>query len=369
MVDWLVTVSNLFNQQPDMNRTGYLTAFFTVRPEYFTDSRTFVLDIVRSGEEIAPTVRSLNAGAIAIAEDQFTNKEFPFPVYALESSVNIDQLMTRQPGENPYLTGGRTRVEWMGRVARILIPSFAKMTNMIRRAMEYQAAQVLQTGRIMLTDENGKSTYELDLKPKMSHFPTVITPWSSVASATPLQDIDTLADVITADGQCDVENLIFGATAWKNFIQNDSVRALLNKDTLNLGALDPHLIGKGGKYLGYIDWGAHRYLLWLYDANYNPFGSTETEKYLCSTKVLFLPNSNALDFRRMFGGIPSVNPNPILDEMFGGKIEVEGEYDFRTRVRYDEQKDTFIGEVKSSPVLLPISIDRYGCLETEEEIA
>jgi hypothetical protein len=364
MVDWLVTVSDLFNQQPDINRTGYLTALFTVRPEYFTDSRTFTLDIVRSGEEIAPTVRSLGTGAITIAEDQFTNKEFPFPVYALESPVNIDQLMARQPGENPYLTGG-ARVNWMGRVARILIPRFAKMTNMIRRGMEYQAAQVLQTGKIMLTDENGNSTYEVDLKPKLSHFPEVTTGWSDVANANPLQDVDALAEVITADGQCDVENLIFGSTAWKNFVQNDGVKALLNKDTLNLGALDPRLVGKGGKYLGYIDWAAHRYLLWLYDANYNPFGSTDTEKYLSPTKVLFLPNSNALDFRRMFGGIPMVNPNPILDEIFGGKIEVKGEYDFRTRVRYDEQKDTFIGEVKSRPILLPISIDRYGCLETE----
>jgi hypothetical protein len=66
----------------------------------------------------------------------------------------------------------------------------------------------------------------------------------------------------------------------------------------------------------------------------------------------------------MFGGIPTVNQSLIFGEMFGGKIEIRGEYDFRIRVRYDEQRDTFIGEVKSRPVLLPISIDRYGCLET-----
>jgi hypothetical protein len=217
-----------------------------------------------------------------------------------------------------------------------------------------------------LTDENGKETFKLGLESKKSHFPTAIVPWSDVDNATPLDDIDALADIIRDEGLVDVTTLIFGDKAWINFIKNDWVRENLKKDVLNMGELNPQIVNKGGKRMGYIDYGANRYILYTYNARYNPFGEKEAKnKFLDPDKVILLPEIVDLDFRRIFGGIPTINVDAPFDELFGvEKTQIGGEYDIRPRVYFDKRKDTFIGEIKSRPLMLPVSVNRYGCLTT-----
>ena len=93
MPDFFVKVLAWFNAQPDINRMGFLTSFFKVTPESFTDAKKIEIDLVRNGEEIAPVVRDLATGAVSIVEDAFDTKEAPFPVYALDRAVNISELM------------------------------------------------------------------------------------------------------------------------------------------------------------------------------------------------------------------------------------------------------------------------------------
>jgi hypothetical protein len=360
MLDFLTRVLALFNSQPDINRMGFLTSFFKVGPESFTDVDEVELDIIRNGEEIAPVVTNLSTGAVAIVEDTFTNKKVPFPVYALEAPVGIDQLMARQPGENAY----QDRVDWFGRLARILVSRFTKMTAMLRRSIELQAAQIFQTGTLDLTNEDGKVAWRLNFNPNPDHFPTVITNWND-PDADIIGDIRTLSDTLRAHGQVDIKNLVMDDYSLEDFLSNKRVQADLKQDGLRLGALNPRLVGKGAKYYGYIHVGSNLYDIWVYSATYNPFGSTETKKYLGDHKVLFLPAWEDLDFRRIFGGIPKGPLDGIFDQIIGGsKITIEGEYDFRTRVYYDVKPNTYTGEIKSRPICMPASIDRFGCLTT-----
>jgi hypothetical protein len=85
-------------------------------------------------------------------------------------------------------------------------------------------------------------------------------------------------------------------------------------------------------------------------------------RFIDPNKVIFLPEESELDFRRLFGGIPSVKADAVFDPLFGGKIQIGNEYDFKARVYFDEPKNTYVGEVKSRPVSIPVSVDRYGCL-------
>jgi hypothetical protein len=348
----------MFNQQPDINKMGFLSSFFKTPPDGFTDSDRIEYDIVRSGSEIAPVVRNLSTGAVTLVEDTFTNKWVPFPVYALDSPVNIAQLMARQPGENGYQ---EQKVNWLGRLSAILVREFTKMTRMIRGAIEEQAAQVLQKGTLTLTDENGIATYELDFKPKATHFPEVTTSWDD-EDADILADIESLSDVIQADGYCDVTTLIFGKNAWRAAYRNTDFKESVKKDYLGMGDLNPVLKNKGAKYMGYIHIGAYRYELYLYNAIYTPWGQTQPKNFVDPNKVIFLPDPEELDFRRLFGGIPDVKVDAVFDPIFGGKIPIGNEYDFRGRVYFDNPKNTFIGEIKSRPATIPVSIDRYGCL-------
>lgn len=357
MPNFIVKIVELFNQKPDIGKMGFLSSFFKTTQDSFTDAERFEYDFTRSGEDVAPVVKSLSTGAVMLAEDEFQNKSVPFPVYALAKPANIAQLMKRQPGENAY----SEKVNWLGKLAKILIDGFAKMTAMIRYSVELQAAQVLQTGKITLTDENGNATFELDLKPKATHFPKSAIPWGT-SGATVQGDITALADVIRDDGFCDVTNLIFGKAAWEAFIADASVQAALKQDGLRLGMLNPALKDKGGKYMGYIDIGANRFDLWVYNASYNEFGKDKKIKYVDDNKVIFLPDMEDLDFRKMFGGIPTVKTDETFGQLFDGKIQIGNEYDFRPRVWWDAKGEAYVGEIKSRPLCWPFSIDRFGCL-------
>jgi hypothetical protein len=362
MPDFFVKILALFNAQPDINRMGFLCSFFKVNQESFTDAETIEIDLIRSGEEVAPVVRDLSTGAVTIVEDAFSTDEVPFPVYALDKPANISQLMKRQPGESAYI---EQKADWLGRLAKILVSGFTKMTNMIKRSIELQAAQVLQTGTINLTDENGNAAFVLDLKPKATHFPTVTKSWEK-PDADPIADITALSDVIRTDGLVDVKNLVMDDKSLENFLKNERVQRDLKQDGLRLGALNPRIVGKGAKYYGYIHVGSNLFDIWVYSATYNPFGSKESKKYLNENTVLFLPDFDDLDFRRIFGGIPTVRPDTTFDQLFGAsKVTIEGEYDFRPRVYWDEKGETYVGEIKSRPLCLPVSIDRFGCLTTK----
>jgi hypothetical protein len=363
MQNILTMVIALFNSQPDITKMGFLSSFFVTSPDSFTDAETCDLDEVFEGEEIAPTVTDLSTGAVTLVEDKFINKQIPFPVYALRKPAQIAALMNRQPGESAFVT---TKVNWLARLANILVRGMGRMTRMIRRSMELQASQVLQSGDIILTDEKGKQTFKLGLSPKASHFPTVTTPWSDVANADPLADIDALADTIRDDGLVDVTTLIFGKDAWINFIKNEWVRENMKKDVLNMGELNPQIINKGGKRMGYIDYGSNRYLLFTYNARYNPFGNAEIKnKFIDDNNIILLPDIADLDFRRVFGGIPTVRANTTFDQIFGAdKTQIGEEYDIRPRVWFSEDNETWMGEVKSRPLMLPVSMNRFGCLKT-----
>jgi len=153
--NFITRIVQLFNQRHGISKMGFLSSFFKTSSDSFTDAENFEYDITRSGEDVAPVVRNLSTGAVLIAEDEFQSKSIPFPVHALAKPANIAKLMKRQPGENAYAE----KVNWFGKLAKILVDGFAKMTAMIRYSVELQAAQVLQTGKIILTDE--KEIYKL----------------------------------------------------------------------------------------------------------------------------------------------------------------------------------------------------------------
>jgi hypothetical protein len=111
MPDFFVNILALFNSQPDINRMGFLASFFKVNSESFTDAETSKIELIRSGEEIAPVVRNLSTGAVTIVEDAFNTAEVPFPVYALDKPANISQLMKRQPSESAYI---EQKADWLG---------------------------------------------------------------------------------------------------------------------------------------------------------------------------------------------------------------------------------------------------------------
>jgi hypothetical protein len=362
MPSLLQQVVEMYEQQPDMKKMGFLTSLFKVTPESFTDVNKISMDMVYGGNDMAPVVRNLSTGAVVITIDKFGNMEVPFPVYSLETPVDITQLMDRMPNENAFVTAGG--INWMGRMAAKIKEGTNKHLRMIKNSMEYQAAEVLTTGKCTLTDEDGNEINELDYQIPESHFPEVSTPWSS-ASAKPIDDLNKLDDIIRPDALCDMANYLMGKDAWRNFLNNEQVQKNLDKNVLNTLEIAPQMRDKGAAYLGKLNLDGHVRLFWGYDATYNPWKQPGVTRYfLDPDKVVALPTYENMDFRRYFGGIPNIKVDPVFDPLFGNKITVEGEFDFKVRVWFDEDAETYKGRTRSRPLFVPASKLRFGCLTT-----
>ncbi|MGL4982810.1 MAG: major capsid protein, partial [Treponemataceae bacterium] len=179
------------NNEPDMKDMGFLSSLFKTNSNSVTDAEKFSLDQIRSNNKIAPYVVDLSSGAITLAKGDFGNNEYRFPTISLDESTQINELMKRQPGENPY---DKKRANWTGLLTRELLKSFVKEINMIKRSIELQAAQALQTGTVTLTDDKGNSLKQaLNFGVKQSHFPSVAKTWEDI-TVDPIVDIDALSD-------------------------------------------------------------------------------------------------------------------------------------------------------------------------------
>jgi hypothetical protein len=352
-----------FLQMPNLSKMGFLSSWFKTSSEDITDAEFVSIDIERSDEDAAPVLRDISTGAVTIAEDIYTNKTIRPPAYALDRPLNIYDLLKRQPGDTEYERLG----EWLGKLMNRVIKAWAKMFQMLKYGIEVQASQILQTGTLSLKDDKGNVVYTLDYKPKATHFPTVSTNWSTFATATPLDDIDSLADVIRDDGLVDISNLIMGNGAFKNFLQCTQVKELADiRRYDNVIQVNPRLANLGAKYQGTISYSNYKYDIWTYNGRFKDFFTGTKSKYIEDDKVVFLPDTEDLDFRKVFGGIPQILDSlEPFRQFMPGRVTIPEIADFKARVYPDQKSETITAEIKSRPILIPVSIDRYGCLDTQ----
>ena len=351
-----------FSSMPNISKMGFLSSFFVTTSEDITEAEYVSLDIERTDEDAAPVLRDISTGAIAISEDLYTNKTIKPPTYALERTLDVFKLLKRQPGDTEYERLG----QWLGKLMNRVVKAWNKMFQMIKYGIERQASQILQTGTLSLTDDKGNVAYTLDYKPKATHFPTVSTSWATFATATPLDDIDALADVIRDDGLVDVTNLIMGAGSFKNFLQCTQVKEMADiRRYENVVMINPRLANLGAKYQGTVSWSNYKYDIWTYNGRFKDFATGTKSKYIADDKVIFLPDMEDLDFRKVYGGVPQIlNSMAPFDQFMPQNITIDGVANFKARVYADQKADSITCEVKTRPILIPASIDRFGCLDT-----
>lgn len=351
-----------FTSIPNIKKMGFLTTFFMTGSEDITDAEFATLDIERTDEDAAPVLRDISTGAIAISEDFYTNKTVRFPVYPLERALNVFDLLKRQPGDTEYQKLGL----WAGALMNRVVKAWRKMFQMIVYGIEVQASQILQTATLNLTDDKGNVVFVLDYLPKATHFPTTGTSWSDRTNSVPLDDIDALADVIRDDGLVDIEHVIMGHGAYKDFINNVNVKELADiRRYDDIVRLNPEMRNKGAKYMGTVNYSAYKYNIWTYNARFVNFFTRTKSKYIADDKVILLPAMEDLDFRKLFGGIPQILDSlQPFKKFMPSRVTMPGVADFKARVYADQKAETITAEIKTRCLLMPVSIDRFGCLDT-----
>jgi hypothetical protein len=337
----------------------FLSGFFQTPPENFYTSQTVEIDIVRDGEDVAVAITDLATGGRYNANSTGSNKEFTPPVFKEIGSLNGFQLMSREPGDNPYESR-----PWAAKAMLRIGTLTGKMQGKIRRAIELMCSQIFQTGTVTLVNEAGVAVFTLDFQAKNAHFVTT-TPWAvDGATGNPYGDIDTLAQNIRKNGKRSPDTLLLGTTAQERFLANARIKELLKADGFygQRMQLVPERPGAdGANFLGAITINNYRYNLWGYDAHYNNSQTGESAPFLGADKVVMLSSKARLDLT--FGAVPRIAPPEARAMPFMPSRVSGGGFDMSPNAWLSPDGETLSVSISSRPLPIPTEIDSFGCLD------
>ena len=340
--------------------TMFFTGMFQTPMINMHTSEEVEVDIVRADEDISIVVTDISSGYRYNSDDIYTNKSFKPPVHREAAPINAFDLLQRRPGEDPFMAP-----DFQANATVKAFNLILKIENKIRRSIELQAAQVLQTGTATLTDMNGTALFEINYSPKASHFPTASNPWGA-ANDDPLGDLDRLGEVIRNDGLSDPDQVTMGSRAYERFIQNAQVSERLDNRRIDMARIVPmDRMGNGGSFRGTIEIGNYRYEIWTYGGRYKqPESPRAKVQYLDPSKVVMRASDGRLD--GTFGAIPRIVPPEarVLPFIPDRVSDAEGGRDmFMNAWVTPDGEQLFVG-AGSRPLMIPTAIDTFGTLET-----
>lgn len=342
----------------------FLSGMFQSPAENFHSSEEVEIDIIRSDEDVAIAVQDLSAGYRMNSEDLYTNKAFKPVIYKEAVPINSFDLIKRMPGQDPFQSP-----DFRANVITRMFSGMRKVERKIRRSVEIQASQVLQTGVVTLTDSAGNAVYSIDYKPKAAHFPTAGTSWASATGAQKLADISALAEIIRNNGLASPDQLIMGVDAFENFISDSTIRSRFDIRRMDLGTIAPMEIrGNGGSYRGIVEIGNYRYDVWTYGGRYKDPQTGNKVQYVDTGKIIVRASSGRLD--ATFGAIPNIGSllgggARLVPELPNRLTNADGGMDLFTNVWLSNDGEQLFGGVGARPLMIPTAIDTFGCLDTQ----
>jgi hypothetical protein len=337
---------------------GYLASHFKPVPgSTGSTGLTLEWDIVRYTDQIAGTV-SRNSGSNENTVDKFSTKGVEPPYYAEHTTIDAGDLVNRLPGEDPYSAGNRSGTS---RFQAHMTRAMQQMTALVDRSAEVQASQIMQTGVLALS---GAQPFAADFFPKATHFPTAGVLWSVPATADPIGDIASLCRVINSDSRKRPKKLIFGATAWREFLATDQVQALGDLLRINVIAVAPQISGGNGEnFMGTITAENFTLNMYTYDAEYEPFAGGSNVPFVDDRNVIVLPEDPAFVFGSLV--IPRVlPPDPRVASLITPTTKSRMGYDIMPNVWCNDQGTVLSAGVRTALLLFPQGIDEFGTLAT-----
>lgn len=337
----------------------FLSSFFRTPPENIHTSEEIALDIIRDDEEIAIAIQDLSVGGRLNENTLYTSKRIKPPIFDEEGVISSMSLISRRPGASPF-EDPQYALNAFDESTRL----GEKLANKIRRSIELMAAQVLQTGKLELRDQNNNTIYAIDFKARPSHMPTVAVDWGA-ASDDIVGDVTQLIDEVRANGGEEPTDLIFGSEAYKHFRADDDVLNILDNRRIEGSELRSRRDGRGATYCGTFDFNGTVLRLWKYTAKYKDPATGMKKSYVDPNKVILLSETGRLDLS--FGAIPIMTPPEQRAMPFMPPQFTNGErgYHFSTNSWVAPNGKAVYFSIGTRPCTIPTAIDTFGCLTTK----
>jgi hypothetical protein len=342
----------------------FFSSLFNSPRSNFHSTEGVEIDIQRNEEKVAVAVTDLSAGYNFNKKEIYTNKRFIPPLFKEGFQLNNVDTVNRVAGQNPF-----TDSNYLANALNTFGSGMARVEDMIMRAVELQASQVLQTGTATLKNENGDSVYTIDYSPKASHFPTASPVWDGT-NPTIRADLEGLMDQIRDDGKGAATQSIWGIDAFNAAMEDTAFRALYDK-TLNTQADLPRLAFDGldtAKFRGTVDIGHYPLQIWTYGDKYEDVETDVITPYMDPGKVIVMIPGTRLDMT--WGNVPIILPRDPRLAAFASRIPPRirragmGGVDMITNVWATNDGEHIFGGINARPLAIPTAIDRFGCIDS-----
>lgn len=263
---------------------------------------------------LAPFVAPNVQGQVR-AREGYDTVEFQPAYVKPKHIIDADQILVRQPGE-ALSTGTLTPIE---RRDAVIADILERHTQMHTMTQEWMAAQAIITGKVTISGDN-YPTVTLDFRrdPSLTITLTGTATWDQTATANPLNDIYNARDQVRVLCGANVQDIVFGRTAWSHFKSRPDIQQLLNvlyrgSDTTIAQIFDN--FSDDHEFLGELRGigGNGMLRLWLYSGKYNDENSVLQDILDPDTVVGISPN---VEGTRCFGAIRDHGANYQALEMF-----------------------------------------------------
>jgi len=350
-----VRMLNAYRQLTGSQR--FLSSFFGSPESNFHNTEHVEIDITREDEEVAIAVHDITVGPRMNESTVYTNKRLTPPIYKEMGPVSAWSLMKRQAGQDPFQDP-----DFQANAMASAMDLYRKLEAKVRRAVELQAAEVLQTGMLTVADQDGNPIVEIDFKPKTAHFADAAGTWAGGAG-DPLLDLEARADLIRDNGRVEASRVIMGRSAIRGFLANDDVRALLDNRRIGLGEIgQPQSRGVGGKLHGTISVGQNVLEIWSYTGQYKDPQTGALKRYVDDDKVIVMGDGR-LDLT--WGGVPYIGtPDQRALSLMPSRVSSsEGGMDIHLNSWVTPDRSTLLVSVAARPLCIPTAIDTFGCMD------
>lgn len=351
------TIKMLEKYEQGAPPSSFFTAQFQTPDENIHETESVEIDIERSDEDVAIAIQDLSTGPRMNTDDIYTNKKFTPPIFDEAFTLNIFDLIKRVGGQHPF-----TDPIFQANATLRFFKGMRKCERKIRRAIEWQAAQVLQTGTTTLIDSAGNSLYTVDYKPKATHFFNASPVWDGV-SPTIAKDIIKACELVRDDGQRDPDMVQMGALAWEVALADPDFIGRFDTRRADIGRISMmRMDDTGGQYRGILDLGNYQLEVWTYNGKFKHPQTGTITSFLDPIKVIVRASTGRLD--GTYGAIPSLFPPdrrilPYLPERVRS-----GQIDMTPNAWISPNNRNMFGSVGTRPLMIPTAIDTFVTINT-----
>ena len=313
---------------------------------YFTNIKLFPtkavdIDVVKGDRQMASFIHPLVGGEVILNEG-YKTESFTPPLVNPVTVTTANDALERLPGEDLY--SGMTPEQ---RAAQQLVDDYKRLNDAATRREEWMAVRSIMDGQIPVVGKGVNSVIDFGFTNKVKLEGT--KQWGK-AAAKPLDDLEDWVDQVMVNGFSNVDHVIMGKTALRNFLADAGVQAVLDNRRVEMGLINPKDLENGARYIGHLNKPNLDIYTYgeVYLDNWTDPLNPVTKRLMDDNKIALMPSNP--NFMRAYARTSYIDDTKRTITSVSSRL-------LRTYVAHSP--DRMILELQTKPLTIPDKVDSW----------